>query len=150
MYGVEAQSVEMIVAGPEEDVAEDKTADAIRPGTVEIQRFAPGSEVGSGEIGTEGRHAVAFGAEVVINDVEENGYAFPVAGVDEPFQALRPAIVMLDREEEYAVVTPVAVAGAFGDGHQLDAGDAQGYQVIEAGDDGIEGPFGGERSTWIS
>ena len=46
-----------------------------------------------------------------------------MAGVDELFQAIRPAITGLRSVEVGPVVAPVARAGELGDGHELNGRD---------------------------
>src|SRR5258707_15542247 len=42
------------------------------------------------------------------------------------------------RVEIYAIVTPIAVAGKFGDGHQLNRGNAELLEVWKLGDNGFK------------
>ena len=48
-----------------------------------------------------------------------------MAGVHEPLQAVRPAVTVLRRIREHAVISPVACARELADRHELDGGDAQ-------------------------
>ena len=62
----------------------------------------------------------AFGAEVVVDDVEDDRDPAPVRGVDEFLEPDRSAVALLDGEGEDAVVSPVARPGECGDREGFD------------------------------
>ena len=72
---------------------------------------------------------VAFGAEVVVDDVEYDRDAMAVGGGHQRLQLLRAAIGDLRRKQQHAVVTPVTLAGEGGHRHELDRGNAESRQV---------------------
>jgi hypothetical protein len=59
---------------------------------------------------TEGGEVIALGAEVVIDHVEEDRQARAMASLDQPLQAVRPAVAMLRSEGVNPVVPPTALA----------------------------------------
>ena len=67
----------------------------------------------------------ARGADVVGHEVEDHGEPGGVGGVDEPREALGPAVAATARSTGNAVVAPAALAGELRDGHDLDDGDAE-------------------------
>ena len=67
-----------------------------------------------------------------------------MAGVDQPLQALRPAVAVLRRVGKHPVVAPVPRARELGDRHDLDGRDAQIAEVAQPGDDAVERALGRE------
>jgi hypothetical protein len=70
---------------------------------------------------------------VIVDDVEKHHQAVTVRGIDERAQIVGAAVAALGREQQSAVVTPVAAAGKFRDRHQLDGGDTEPRQMLERG-----------------
>src|SRR5439155_349292 len=66
------------------------------------------------------REVIALGAEVVVDDVEEDGEPGRVARVHQATEPARAAIGRLRSVEVDAIVTPVTPARELGDVHQLD------------------------------
>ena len=93
---------------------------------------------------------VPLGAEVVVDDVQEDRQALGVAGVHQPLQAVRPAVAVLRRVGEHAVVAPVARARELADRHDLDGRDAQLAEVAQPGDDASNVPSGEKVPTCSS
>ena len=93
VHRVEAQPVEMKFLEPVERVVDEEIAHRTRVWTVEIDRGAP---VGMMPLGEERAgisvEVVAFRAEVVVNDVEQNHEPALMGGCDETFQVLGSAI----------------------------------------------------------
>ena len=77
---------------------------------------------------------VTFRTKVVVDDVEEDGEAAGMAGLDEPLQLLRRAIPRSGRIEENAVISPISSSRKLGDRHQLDGSRAELLDVIEMPD----------------
>jgi hypothetical protein len=75
---------------------------------------------------------IAFGAEVVVDDVDEDHQAARMRGRDQRLQFVGRAIACIRRERQHAVVSPVARAREIGERHQLDGRDAKLGQVIQA------------------
>ncbi len=101
----------MILAQPVEGVFDDEAADVRAAGVVVIDGVAPGSFVASGEVGAELREVVALVAEVVVDDIEEDGEAALVGGVDKAAKRGGASVIGLHGVEADAVVSPVAGAG---------------------------------------
>ena len=86
------------------------------------------------ELGCDRGQVVTFRTEVVVDDIEEDGEAAGMAGLDEPLQILRRAIPRSGRVEEDTVISPISSTWKFGDRHQLDGSRAELLDVIEMPD----------------
>ena len=87
--GVEAQPVDVEVAHPLLGRLEDPLAHGVGCRVVEVHRHAPRRPVLPGEVRPEGLHRLdSRRAEVVIDDVQDDGEPLGVGGVD---QALEPS-----------------------------------------------------------
>ena len=123
---VEAQAVDVEVAHPAGRALQHPLADAVGVLAVEVDRLAPRRLVALGEERSEGLERLdAAGADVVVDDVEDDAEARGVGGVDEARQAVRAAVGRVGGGEVDAVVAPAVVAGELGDRHELDVGDAE-------------------------
>ena len=142
--GIEAQAVEVVIAEPHEGVVAEEAADFEAAAVFEIDGVAPRRVVCGGEVGAEFREVVAGGAEVVVDDVEENGEPVGVAGIDEALEGIGPAVGFVRGEEIDAVVAPALDSGKGIDGHELDVGDAEVAERIELRLRGVECAFGRE------
>ena len=112
-----------------------KRRTALEPGPSRLMPLPHGRVVAVGHVRRiELRQIRAFGAEVVVDDVEDDGDVQPVGGIDEGAQIVGPAVVARRRIQADAVVAPVAGAGEFGDRHQLDGRDAEVVQLGGAAD----------------
>ena len=87
---------------------------------------------GREELRAESRQVRAFGAEMVVDDVDEDGDAESVRAIDERAQILGAAVRARWRKERRTVVTPVAATREIRQRHQLDRGDAQITEIGEA------------------
>src|SRR5438309_11491457 len=65
--------------------------------------------------------------------------------LDEPLKTFGPAVGGMRCVDVYAVVAPPMLAGEGGDGHDLDRGDAELPQVVQARDDSLERALRRER-----
>ncbi len=146
VHRVQPQPVDVEVADPPHGVLDDVPAHGVAVGTVHVQAVAPRGDVVVGEVRAEVAEDVALGADVVVDDVEHDGDAACVRGVDQSSQAVRAAVGVLHGERQHPVVAPVAPAGELGDRQQLDRGDAVGGQRGQPGDDGVEGALRRERA----
>jgi hypothetical protein len=122
-------------------------AHGVRVGVVVVHRPAPRRLVVRREVGAEALQALHAGcADVVVDDVQQDGEALAVGRVDEALQALRAAVRVVRRADVDAVVAPPVAAGERGDRHQLDRRDAELAQAAQVGDRGIERALLGERA----
>jgi len=142
--GIEAEAVEVILAQPVEGVFDDEAADVRAAGVVVIDGIAPGSFVAGGEVGPEPREVISLIAEVVVDDIEEDGEAALVSRIDKAAKGGGASVIGLHGVEANTVIAPVAGTGDGVDGHEFDGGDAEVAEVIEALDGGVEGGSGGE------
>src|SRR5689334_4302648 len=111
-----------------------------------IQRRTPGRLVTVGEVRTEFGEVVPFRTDVVINNVEDDGEALLMTGIDELLQANRTAVAALCSVWKHAVVSPVSIAGKLRDGHKFDCGDAELNEIIESRNDRLERAPGRESA----
>ncbi len=145
MDGVEPQAVEVIVADPIPGVLHHELAEGAAVLAVVVQGVAPGGLVAAGEGGRRhGRQHVPVRPEVVVDHVEQHHQAAGVGGVHQGFEVLGPAIGAVRGEGKDPVIAPVARAREISHRHDLDAGDAEIRQVVQACDGGAEGPLRGE------
>ncbi len=98
------------------------------------------------ELRAIGVEVVAVGAEVVVDDIDEDHQAEAVRCIDERLELVGRAVGGIGRERQHAVVAPVAPAGGVGERHQLDRRDAELGEVAELRDRGDEAAFGGEAA----
>src|SRR5262245_19005956 len=96
----------------------------LRP--VEVQGRPPLGGVAIGEvIGRVSREVVAVGAQVVVDDVEDDAQARGVRSIHEPAQVVRRTVEARRREQADAVVSPAESPGKVRDGHHLQHGDPE-------------------------
>ena len=130
LRGVDAEAVEVELADPVRGVRDEELAEHGRDGVVEVQRLEPLRTVPLGEVAFgELAGVVAFGAEVVINHVEDDGYPAAVRLVDEAAQVVGLAVEARRREQVNAVVAPAEFSGELRDRHHLDARHARAGQL---------------------
>ena len=146
VHGIQPQRVDAEVVDPVERVLDEVVADLVRARAVEVERVAPRRVVPIGEVRTERAEDVAFRSEVVVDDVEHDRESTLMARVDEPAQSVGAAVRGLRRVGEHAVVAPVADAGERCDRHELDRGDPEIPEVVEALDRRVERARVGERA----
>src|SRR5690348_5579821 len=125
MDSVEAQSVDVEVSAPMESIFEEEAADFFAVSAIEIDGLAPGRAVAIGEIRAKIIQVIAFGAEMIVDDVESHGHSQFVAGVDEALEPVPAAVGVLNRKWIDAVIAPVALAGKLSERHEFDGSDAE-------------------------
>jgi len=94
--------------------------------------------------GGVGAEVISIGAEVIVDDVEDDSEAELVCGIDEGAEIVGMPVNASGSVDGDAVVAPVAVAGEIADGHDLDGGGAEFVNVREAINGGEEGAPRGE------
>ena len=146
MDRVQAQAVDVVLVQPVKRVVDEEPPHLVAIATVEVQRIAPGRAVVVREVRAVIAEVVPLRTEVVVDDVQDQGEALGMAGVDEALEPLGPAIRVVGGEEVGAVVAPVARARKGRHRHQLDGGDAQLAQVRQPRGDARERPLGRERA----
>ena len=144
VHGVEAQAVDVEVAQPHQRVVDDVAADLLGVRPVQVHGGAPDRL--AREVGAEPVQVGPRGAHVVVDDVEHHAETTRVAGVDEPLERVRTAVVLGHGVPAHAVVAPVAVAVDGVDGQHLDQVDPEGDEVVELLDRRVEGAAVGERA----
>jgi hypothetical protein len=145
--GVHSQAVEAELLDPVERVVHEEVAHRARTLPVEVDGRAPGRSVlGVEELGAVAVQVVAFGAEVVVDHVDQHHQPQAVRRVDQRLQLVGRAVGGIGREMQNAVVAPVALARKVRERHQLDGGHAQFGEFPEPFARGVEGAFGRERA----
>src|SRR6266498_5618004 len=95
VHCVDAKRIEVKLIDPHQRVLNEKRSDVIALWAVEIQRHAPRRFVSVREVRAELAQIISFGAEVVVDDVEDDGQAALMRSVDEPLERMRPSIRIL-------------------------------------------------------
>lgn len=147
-YGVNRvhpQAVEAELLDPVERVVDEEIAHRAGRLAVVVDGRTPRRLVrGVEELRAVGMQVVAFGAEVVVDHVDQHHQAEPVGVVDQRLELVGRAVGGVRREGQHAVVAPVALARKVGQRHELDRGDAQLGQRVKALPRGRESAFGRE------
>ena len=86
------------------------------------------------ELGRDRGQVVTFRTEVIVDDIEENGEPAGMAGLDEPLQFFRPAVLRSGSVGKDAVISPISAARELGNRHQLDGSRAELPDVVEVTD----------------
>ena len=146
MHRVEPQAVDVVMAQPAERIVDEEAPHLVGVGAVEVDGGAPRRVAIRPEVRPIAAQAVPDRAEVVIDDVEEDGEAARVAGVDEALQAVRSAVGCVRREQRRAVIAPAPPTRERRHGHQLDVGHAELLQVPELLDRPVERAGVAERA----
>ena len=107
VHGIDAQAVDVKLIDPLQRVVNEEPAHVVAVRAVEIERQSPRRLVAVGEVRAVLAEIVSLGTEVVVDDVEEDGQAARVTGVDETLQRDRSAVRLLRRADVDAVVAPV-------------------------------------------
>ena len=104
---VEPQPVEMILVDPIARIGDEEFAHWAGIGTIEIDRLAPLVVVAISEISRgEQFEIVSVRAEMIVDDIEDDGDAEGMSAVDEAAEIIRPAVKPGWGEEVDAVVSP--------------------------------------------
>ncbi len=144
VHRVQAQPVQVEVLDPGQGVVQEKGAHLVAVRRVEVEGWAPGRGVLVREVGPEVRQIVSLGPQMIVHHIQDHGQAPGVTGVHQLAQGARTAVGVLHREGQDPVVAPVASPGELGRGHEAQAGDAQGRDLVQAGNDGPQGALRGE------
>ena len=132
MDRIEPQRIDVEFPEPVEGVADEEAADLVAIRAVKVDGLAPRRAVAVGEVRAEVPQTISFGPEMVVHHVEHYGQAGGMSGVDQVLQCPRPAVGILHRIWEDAVVTPIARARELGQRHQLDRRHAEFAKAGEA------------------
>src|SRR5208283_3523728 len=144
---IQTQTVQVILREPAKCVLEEEGAHLVTLFAIEIDGRPPESLVAIREvIGGELGQVIAVGAEMVVDDVEEDGQSQPVRFINQVPEVIRPPVASCRGEQAYAVVAPVPAAGEVGHGHELDRGHAQPCKLRKPAGHPLEGSLGRERA----
>ena len=91
------------------------------------------------QIRAELGEVVAGRTEVIEHRVDEHSQTPPVAGLDEPHQAVGAAVRFVHGVPQHTVVTPAVRAGERVDRHQFDEVDAEIDELVQLFDGRVEG-----------
>ena len=142
--GVEPEAVEPIIADPHPYVIEHDLADGVAVRPVIIDRRTPVGSIMVVEIVPEGGEIIAVRPKVVVDHVQKDRQARPVARRHEPLESFGSSIRMLGSERMNAVVTPTLDPRRLCDRHQFDGRDPEFLEGIKPWDHRVESPLGGE------
>src|SRR5262249_9792178 len=117
---------------------------AVRP--VEVESGPPRGLVAIRKIRAKTAQIIAFRAKVVIHHIQHHSQAALMTGIDQPFEALRPAIRGLRSKRIDTVVTPVTAARKLRDRHKFQCGNTNVPELVQVWDDSLKRPFRGKRS----
>src|SRR6185312_618559 len=134
VHGVEAQRVDVEITQPHQRVLDNELAHG---GFLGVDQVAPGA-ASALQVRAEAGQVVTGRAEVVVDDVEHDGQAARVGGVDEAFEPVRSAERFVYRVPGDPVVTPVPDAVDGVDRQHLDVRDAELDEVVEPFDRRVE------------
>src|ERR1700733_14450612 len=98
MHGIEAQTVDVVVAHPHQRVVAEETAHLVAARLLKINCVAPRRVMSAIEVGTEPAGGAAYRSEVGVEDVDEDRNALLMAGVDEALQTVGTAVPFLHCE----------------------------------------------------
>ena len=90
-----------------------------RSGTVEIDRLAPFVLVAVSEIGAENAEIISVRAEMIVNDIEDNGDAESMGAVDKLAKIIGLSIKPGRREQIDPIISPTEPARKIRDRHHL-------------------------------
>ncbi len=88
---------------------------------------------------------ISLRAEVVVDDIEEDGQASGVTGIHEGLERFRPSIAGVGSEGQDSVVAPAPPTGEVSDGHQLHRRHPERGEVIEPLGERLEGALWSKR-----
>ncbi len=124
--GVETEAVEAELRDPVGRVRDDELPHGRAVLAVVVEGLTPLRAVLVGEVALrELRQIVAFGSEVVVDDVEDHAHPLPVRLVHEGAHRVWGAVEARGREHVDAVVAPAEAPGEIRHRHHLDHGDPQ-------------------------
>ena len=145
VYGIQSQPVDVEVAHPPQRATDEVVTDLVGVCVGDVDSFAP-RVAARRQIRAEPRQVVAGWAEVVEHRVDQNTQTPPVAGVDEPHQAVGAAVRFVHGVPEHTVVTPAVRAGERVDRHEFDEIDAEIDQLVQSFDRRVERALRCERA----
>src|ERR1700709_2644553 len=131
MNCVKPETIEMKFGDPIDRVLDDKFPYQIGSVRIVVYGRAPGRLVVLGKDRRICREVVSIGAKVIVHNVKEYHDFSSMRRVDQRLKVLGAAIAGIGREQQYAVVSPVAATGKVGDRHDLDGGDAGASQKTQ-------------------
>ena len=78
---------------------------------------------------------------MVVNHIQNHGQTLAVAGVDQTLEGFRTAVAVLHGKGVNPVITPIAIPGELGHGHEFQRGDPQFPEFLQMGDNGGQRSF---------
>src|SRR5204863_9277242 len=126
-------------------ISEEKFAHRTGIGAVEIDRLTPIVGIAIGEVSRRERgEVIPVRPEMVVDDIEDDGDAERVRGIDKPAEIVGLPIEPGRREKIDAVIAPAKAAGEFSHRHDLNAGDAKHGKSEQLAPRGLPGALWGE------
>src|SRR6267154_212370 len=113
------------------------SVNGVEPQHIDMKSFQPVERV----FDEKAAYVVAFGSEVVVDDVQCHSEAPRMRGIHQQLQIVRSSVTILSGKRIHAVIAPIPRARKLRDRHYLDSGYAKSGKSIECGAQGIEGSF---------
>src|ERR1700687_4407495 len=104
MNRIEPERIDVIFGEPVKCIVDKEPPNAVAVGAVEIDRRTPRRSITVSKTGCVLTKIVSFRTQVVVDDVEYNGQALAMAGVDQLLESRGAAIGRMRRIEMNAVV----------------------------------------------
>jgi hypothetical protein len=144
--GIDPETIHMIFGHPVKSILNDESPDLITPRPIKVDSRTPWRLVAVSKIRCVITEIVSLRSQMVVNDVEKDGQAVPVAGISEILQPVRSAITVLRGVKRNAIIPPVPFPGELRHGHQLDGRYPEIlFEIVKKGDDPFERSFLRER-----
>ena len=133
VHRIQPESIEVKFLEPVERVVNEEVAHRARVRTIEVDAGAPRRVMAvREELRCVEVQIIAFGPEMVIDDVEQHHQAARVRGGHQRLEILGRAVGGIGREGKHAVVPPAPRARKVGNRHELDGCHPEVRQIIEA------------------
>jgi hypothetical protein len=137
--GIDPETIHMIFGHPVKSILNDESPDVITPRPIKVDSRTPWRLITVSKIRRVITEIVSLRPQMVVNDVEKDGQAFPVAGISEILQPVRSAITILGGIKIDAIIPPVPFPRELGHGHQLDGRYPEIlFEIVKKGDDPFE------------
>ena len=95
VHRVQPKSIEVVIAKPHQGVVAKKATHFVTTCSVEIHGRSPGCRVVVIEIRAEPPEVIAYRAQVVVNNIQQNSQTLAMTRIDQAFQPVRPAVAMV-------------------------------------------------------
>src|ERR1700691_4347842 len=95
MDRIETQSVDVKVPHPHQRIVQEESPYLVRPCIFKVDGAAPWSVVGINQIWSELARVIARGAEVVVDDIEQDCQSHSMGRIDKSLEPIRASIRLM-------------------------------------------------------